>query len=881
MPYALSKGGWLGLVALFMISIICMYTVMLLRYCMYFNPLIQTYPDIGHLAFGNKGRIMMALLMHIELYFVAIGLLIIEGENISRIFPGVQVHIFGIIFEGKKVFILLSSLLVLPTTWPMNFRVLSYLSMASFLVFLFLLALILWIGEFQGVGFTEKGVTVNWSQMPTTLSIFIFSFGGHPIMPTIYSSMKDKKKFAKVLIIGFTICIVQYGLIAVIGYLMFGKETQSIVTLNLPQSLLTSKIAIWTVVAIPLVKYSLIIMPINISLEDQFQITGRPMSILIRTSMVISTVIIAAIVPYFAFFVGFTGSLISGMVTIIMPCLCYLKIFKSSLKGKVKTPVILCIIGIGALISILGTYVTIKNFIQANIINKIFLVTMGNAKKIILPAIRQTALRLFIYPSVDTIIKVHRPRMWRMLAGSPLQSYKVVVSYTNMVLREQIETWFSGLKCYVNYILKTATPFVTVLVRNPYLIHLLRKVSDRKSIALRSMKSDTNFFQALINAVNAVSGFGLLAMPYALSEGGWLGLVTLFIISIICMYTVMLLRYCMDFNPLIQTYPDIGQLAFANKGRIIMALLMHIELYFVAIGLLIIEGENISTIFPGVEVHIFGKIFEGKKVFILLSSLFILPTTWPSNFRVLSYLSMASFLVFLFLLALILWIGVFQGVGFNEKGVTVNWSQMPTTLSIFIFSFGGHAIMPTIYSSMKDKKKFSKVLIIGFTTCTVQYGLIAVIGYLMFGEETQSILTLNLPQSLLTSKIAIWIVVVIPLVKYSLIIMPINISLEDQFQITGRQMSILIRTLMVISTAIIAATMPFFAFFVGFTGSLISGMVTIIMPCLCYLKIFKSSLKGSVKTPMILCIIGFGALISILGTYVSIRNFIQDVLTKV
>ncbi|PKU80245.1 Lysine histidine transporter-like 3 [Dendrobium catenatum] len=362
MPYALSKGGWLGLAALFIISIICMYTVMLLRYCMDFNPLIQSYPDIGQLAFGNKGRFIMALLMHIELYFVAIGLLVIEGDNISRIFPGVEVHIFGVIFEGKKVFILLSSLFVLPTTWPSNFRVLSYLSMASFLVFLFLLALILWIGEFQGVGFNQKGVILNWSQMPATLSIFIFSFGGHPIMPTIYSSMKDQKKFSKVLIIGFTICTVQYGLIAVIGYLMFGEETKSIVTLNLPKSLLTSKIAIWTVVLIPLVKYSLIIMPINISLEDRFQITGWPMSILIRTSVVFSTAIIAATVPCFAFLVGFTGALISGMVTIIMPCLCYLKIFKSSLKGRVKTPVILCIIGIGALISILGTYVSIRNF---------------------------------------------------------------------------------------------------------------------------------------------------------------------------------------------------------------------------------------------------------------------------------------------------------------------------------------------------------------------------------------------------------------------------------------------------------------------------------------------------------------------------------------
>ena len=46
----------------------------------------------------------------------------------------------------------------------------------------------------------------------------------------------------------FGICILMYAGAAVLGYLLFGESTKSQFTLNLPQDLIASKIAVWTTV---------------------------------------------------------------------------------------------------------------------------------------------------------------------------------------------------------------------------------------------------------------------------------------------------------------------------------------------------------------------------------------------------------------------------------------------------------------------------------------------------------------------------------------------------------------------------------------------------------------------------------------------------------
>lgn len=52
----------------------------------------------------------------------------------------------------------------------------------------------------------------------------------------------------------FGICTLMYAGVAILGYLMFGDSTLSQFTLNMPQNLVASKVAVWTTVCFTLSK---------------------------------------------------------------------------------------------------------------------------------------------------------------------------------------------------------------------------------------------------------------------------------------------------------------------------------------------------------------------------------------------------------------------------------------------------------------------------------------------------------------------------------------------------------------------------------------------------------------------------------------------------
>lgn len=138
-----------------------------------------------------------------------------------------------------------------------------------------------------------------------------------------------------------------------------------------------------------------------------------------------------------------------------------------------------------------------------------------------------------------------------------------------------------------------------------------------------------------------------------------------------------------------------------------------------------------------------------------------------------------------------------DGVGFHETGPLFKLSSLPVSIGLYGFCYSGHAVFPNIYSSLRNRNAYNKVLgircalninhdlyigsclcrfmnmskerrlsslisfvacalIRSFILCTLLYSGMAVMGFTMFGEDTASQITLNLPKQFLASNIAVW-----------------------------------------------------------------------------------------------------------------------------
>ncbi|PON35238.1 Amino acid transporter, transmembrane domain containing protein [Parasponia andersonii] len=86
-------------------------------------------------------------------------------------------------------------------------------------------------------------------------------------------------------------------------------------------------------------------------------------AILIRTGLVISTLLVALSIPFFGLVMSLIGSLLTMLVTLILPCVCYLSI----LRGRItRIQGVLCtiVITVGVISSSFGTYSALSKIIE-------------------------------------------------------------------------------------------------------------------------------------------------------------------------------------------------------------------------------------------------------------------------------------------------------------------------------------------------------------------------------------------------------------------------------------------------------------------------------------------------------------------------------------
>ncbi|KAK7290506.1 hypothetical protein RIF29_04977 [Crotalaria pallida] len=397
------------------------------------------------------------------------------------------------------------------------------------------------------------------------------------------------------------------------------------------------------------------------------------------------------------------------------------------------------------------------------------------------------------------------------------------------------------------------------------------------------------FGQGVLNGINALCGVGILSIPYAVREGGWFGIGILLIFAVFSFYTGLLLRYCLDSDPELETYPDIGQAAFGTTGRIAISIILYSELYACCIEYIILESDNLSSLFPNAHLSLGGIELNSHTLFALIATLAILPTVWLRDLRILSYISAGGVIASIVVVICLFWVGLVDNVAIPSQRSTLNLATFPVAMGLYGYCYSGHAVFPNLYTAMADRNQFPAVLLTCFAICTAMYAGVAVMGYLMFGDATLSQYTLNMPQDLVATKLAVWTTVVNPFTKYpffvqnecstyALSLAPVALCMEELIPSNDSKFyvySILIRTALVVSTFLVGLSVPFFGLVMSLIGSLFTMFVTLILPCACFLSIMRGKISRF-QVASCITIIAVGVISSAIGSYSAISKIIEN-----
>ncbi|KAK9761094.1 hypothetical protein K7432_014257, partial [Basidiobolus ranarum] len=121
LPYAFKITGWvLGLFMLFGFCLLTRYTAILLRKCLDLDSSMLSLSDVGYAAFGNKGRVVMAVLLVAELLATSVALLMVFADSIHALYPNFDLNLLKVI----------GILVLIPSTWvPLS--ILAYTSIVG------------------------------------------------------------------------------------------------------------------------------------------------------------------------------------------------------------------------------------------------------------------------------------------------------------------------------------------------------------------------------------------------------------------------------------------------------------------------------------------------------------------------------------------------------------------------------------------------------------------------------------------------------------------------------------------------------------------------------------------------------------------------------
>ncbi|KAL1117319.1 hypothetical protein AAG570_004645 [Ranatra chinensis] len=343
-----------------------------------------------------------------------------------------------------------------------------------------------------------------------------------------------------------------------------------------------------------------------------------------------------------------------------------------------------------------------------------------------------------------------------------------------------------------------------------------------------------------------MAGSGVLALPKAVVDCGWIGMVVLIVLALNAFYGATRLGICWQIveerypehrgatrNP----YPTIGYRAVGNWGRLLVSGCIQITLFGAGVAYLLLASQIVQdlmrSLFPSVTFCSWYVLF----------AVIITPPMWLGSPKDFWFVGIGALLTTAIACVLIFTQMVMEGLQATQEHAVVphhphTFIDFFIAFGIILFAFGGASTFPTIQNDMIDRAKFSKSAMIGFSVILCLYVPVALIGYIVYGDDVNANVVLSLSRGPLVS-LANLLMALHLVMAFLIVINPVALELENIFDVPHEFCALrcILRSLMVLVMVIIGESIPEFAKILALVGGSTITLGTFVLPNYFYMRL--------------------------------------------
>ena len=289
-----------------------------------------------------------------------------------------------------------------------------------------------------------------------------------------------------------------------------------------------------------------------------------------------------------------------------------------------------------------------------------------------------------------------------------------------------------------------------------------RNSTEARSVSLESTLNNASIMSCYVNLANTILGSGMLGLPYAFASAGWgLGSILLIFSCLSSAFSLHTLSLCAMSLPGPSSFYSVGHHVMP-AFTLVIDFAVAIKCFGVATSYLIVIGDLMPDVMEQFDAPEF---WHSRFIWVIFGFMIVAPLSCLRNLDSLKFTSFVSIVFVAFLTILIILYSFEVGdldacqdidddeVCVGEKSNFKTDMNTLRVLSIFIFGFTCQQNIFAVVNELKQRtpSRVNSVIGLAIGTALLLYITVAGFGYETYGDEVESDILVNYPETYLTS----------------------------------------------------------------------------------------------------------------------------------